>query len=347
MKMSLRNTLAERILVLDGAMGTMIQRYHLAEEDYRGKRFAAVQIPQKGNNDLLCLTQPQIIAEIHRQYLEAGADIIETCSFNSQRISMADYGMEDLVVELNEAAVRIAKEQADAMTRLTPHKPRFVVGSIGPTSKTTSLSPDVENPAFRAITFDELVEAYVEQMVVLIRGGVDALLIETVFDTLNAKAAIFAATEAMKIVGKQTEIMLSATVADSAGRTLSGQTLAAFWASVEHAGMLSVGLNCSFGAKDMKPYLKELADLATCYVSAYPNAGLPNQMGEYDETPETMASHVKPYIDERLVNIIGGCCGTTPAHIAAYAPLVEGAVPRIPKKDNQRLRLAGLEMLEI
>ena len=323
--MSLRNTLAERILVLDGAMGTMIQRYHLTEEDYRGQRFASVQIPQKGNNDLLCLTQPQIIAEIHRQYLEAGADIIE----------------------LNEAAVRIAREQADAMTKITPHKPRFVVGSIGPTSKTTSLSPDVENPAFRAITFDELVEAYVEQMVVLIRGGVDALLIETVFDTLNAKAAIYAATEAMKIAGRQTEIMLSATVADSAGRTLSGQTLSAFWASVEHAGMLSVGLNCSFGAKDMKPYLKELADLATCYVSAYPNAGLPNQMGEYDEMPETMATHVKQYIDESLVNIIGGCCGTTPAHIAAYAPLVEGAAPRIPKKDNQRLRLAGLEMLEI
>lgn len=347
MRMSLRNTLAERILVLDGAMGTMIQRYHLTEEDYRGQRFASVQIPQKGNNDLLCLTQPQIIAEIHRQYLEAGADIIETCSFNSQRISMADYGMENLIAELNEAAVRIAREQADAMTKITPHKPRFVVGSIGPTSKTTSLSPDVENPAFRAITFDELVEAYVEQMVVLIRGGVDALLIETVFDTLNAKAAIYAATEAMKIAGRQTEIMLSATVADSAGRTLSGQTLSAFWASVEHAGMLSVGLNCSFGAKDMKPYLKELADLATCYVSAYPNAGLPNQMGEYDETPETMATHVKPYIDESLVNIIGGCCGTTPAHIAAYAPLVEGAAPRIPKKDNQRLHLAGLEMLEI
>ena len=346
-KKTLREVLSERVLVLDGAMGTMIQRYGLQEKDFRGQRFAQITEKQKGNNDLLCLTQPHIIGEIHRQYLEAGADIIETCSFNSQVISMADYGMQDVVEEINYAAARIARQEADAMTEINPMKPRFVVGSIGPTSKTASISPDMEDPAYRAITFDQLTVAYTQQMQALIRGGVDALLIETIFDTLNAKAAIFAAKEAMRLTGKKVEIMLSATLSDKAGRTLSGQTLEAFLVSVMHAEMLSIGLNCSFGATDMLPFLRELARIAPCYVSAYPNAGLPNILGEYDETPHTMASHIQPFLDEQLVNIIGGCCGTSPQHIAAFAPIAKKAIPRKPAQPNQTLNLAGLEALHI
>lgn len=344
---SLRETLAERVLVLDGAMGTMIQKYGLQEKDFRGHLFGAVTEKQKGNNDLLCLTQPQVIAEIHRQYLQAGADIIETCSFNSQIISMADYGMQQVVEEMNFEAARIARQEADAMTEINPMKPRFVVGSVGPTSKTASISPDMEDPAYRAVDFDQLAEAYTQQMTALIRGGVDALLIETVFDTLNAKAAIYAAKEAMRLVDKKVEIMLSATLSDKAGRTLSGQTLDAFLTSVAHADMLSIGLNCSFGATDMLPFLRELARMAPCYVSAYPNAGLPNVFGEYDETPHIMAKHIQPFLDEQLVNIIGGCCGTSPQHIAAFAPLAKKATPRKPAKPSTTLNLSGLEALHI
>ncbi|MDR1729355.1 MAG: methionine synthase [Prevotellaceae bacterium] len=345
MTKNLRNELTRRILVLDGAMGTMIQQYKLTEADYRGERFRDSQFLQKGNNDLLCLTQPHIIREIHEKYLQAGADLIETCSFNSQRISMTDYGMEGYIKELNLAAARIARSVADEYTAQHPDKPRFVIGSVGPTGKTASISPDVSNPAMRGVTFRELAGAYQEQMEALIEGGVDALLIETIFDTLNAKAAIFAAGEAMKKTGKKVELMLSATIADRSGRTLSGQTVAAFLASVAHADVLSVGLNCSFGAKDLKPFLREVSDLAPWFVSAYPNAGLPNQFGEYDETPETMASQVKEYIDERLVNIIGGCCGTTPAHIATYQALIKNAGVRKPCGKNHNLVLSGLDVL--
>lgn len=343
----MKNALQHRILILDGAMGTQIQRYNLREEDYRGKRFANCTILQRGNNDLLCLTQPQIISEIHHAYLEAGADIIETCTFNAQRISMEEYGMADHVREINLAATRLARAAADEFTARNPEKPRFVAGSVGPTPKTCSMSPDVNNPAFRALTFDDLADAYVEQMTALIEGGVDTLLIETIFDTLNAKAAIYAAHKAMEQCGKRVEIMLSATVADISGRTLSGQTIDAFMASVAHAGMLSIGLNCSFGAAQLKPYLQEISKRADCYVSAYPNAGLPNEMGLYDETPETMAAQVKQYIDEQLVNIIGGCCGTSPAHIAAYGKLIENAIPRKPRPKHTHLQLAGLELIEI
>ncbi|MDD3491333.1 MAG: methionine synthase, partial [Paludibacter sp.] len=343
--MNLRSIPENRILILDGAMGTMIQRHKLAEKDYRGSRFADSEILQKGNNDLLVLTQPEIIYGIHCKYLEAGADIIETNTFNAQRISMEDYGMGHLVTEINTEAARLARKAADEYTAKNPQKPRFVAGAVGPTNKTASMSPDVNNPAYRAVSFDDLVLAYKEQILALIEGGVDALLIETIFDTLNAKAAIFAAEEAMAELGKRVEIMLSATVADTSGRTLSGQTIRAFLASVSHAKLFSIGLNCSFGAKDLKPYLEEISAHAACFVSAYPNAGLPNQFGEYDETPETMAAQVKDYFDEKLVNIIGGCCGTTPDHIAEYQKLIEGREVRKPAQTATDLQLSGLEAL--
>lgn len=328
----------------------MIQQHKLKEADYRGSRFAEAAIPQKGNNDLLVLTQPEIIHNIHCQYLEAGADIIETNTFNAQSVSMEDYGMQAHIREINLEAARLARKAADAYTAKTPDKPRFVAGSIGPTNKTASLSPDVNNPAYRAITFDQLAVAYKEQMLALIEGGVDALLIETIFDTLNAKAAIFAAHEAMAEAGKKVGLMISVTVTDKSGRTLSGQTIRAFLASVEHADILSIGLNCSFGAKDLKPYLQEIAKYSSHYISVYPNAGLPNQFGEYDESPETMAAQVQEFIDEGLVNIIGGCCGTTPEHIAAFAQMVKFADLRIPndsQKDEGTLYLSGLEHLAI
>lgn len=343
----LRKILKERILILDGAMGTMIQRHGLTEKDFRGERFADWNVQLKGNNDLLVLTRPDVIQSVHAQYLEAGADIIETNTFNAQTISMEDYNMGALVREINLEAARLAREVADEYTAKQPTKPRFVAGSVGPTNKTASMSPDVNNPSLRTVTFDDLVVAYQEQMIALIEGGVDALLIETVFDTLNAKAALYAAEEAMKQTGRRVELMVSATVADSSGRTLSGQTIRAFLASVSHADLLSVGLNCSFGAKDLKPYLQEVADHAPWYVSAHPNAGLPNQFGEYDETPATMARQIKEYIDEQLVNIIGGCCGTSPAHIAEYKALLENAAIRKPKAKNINLELSGLELLEV
>ena len=345
--MNLRTELQSRILILDGAMGTMIQRHKLTEKEYRGQRFADVGILQKGNNDLLTLTQPDIIQSIHAAYLEAGADIIETNTFNAQRISMEDYGMGAYVHEINSTAVKLARKVADVFTAANPSKPRFVVGSVGPTNKTASMSPDVNNPAFRAVSYDDLVEAYEEQITALIEGGVDALLIETIFDTLNAKAAIFAAEKVMEKLAKRVELMLSATVADVSGRTLSGQTIGAFLTSVSHANLLSVGLNCSFGAKDLKPYLQEISSRAPVYVSAYPNAGLPNQFGEYDETPGKMALQVKEYIDEQLVNIIGGCCGTTPDHIAEYCKLIKDANVRLPKSKNNDLHLSGLEELVV
>ncbi len=341
----LQDIITERILILDGAMGTMIQQCGLTEEDFRGERFTDLPGLQKGNNDLLCLTCPEVIAGIHNRYLTAGADIIETCSFNAQRISMADYGCEHLCREINLAAAAIARQCAEAVS--TPDKPRFVAGSVGPTNKTCSLSPDVNDPALRTITYDELVAAYEEQMEALIEGGVDALLIETIFDTLNAKAAIYAAERVMERLGRRVPLMLSVTISDAAGRTLSGQTLDAFLASVSHAEIFSVGLNCSFGAAQMKPYLKALASRAPYYISCYPNAGLPNSLGGYDQSPADMAVQVKEYVDEQLVNIIGGCCGTTDAYIAEYTPLVKGAVPHIPPERPDALWLSGLELCEV
>ena len=347
---TLKQIINERVLILDGAMGTMIQRYNLSEQDFRGERFAGIPGQMKGNNDLLCLTRPDVIKDIHRKYLEAGADIIETNTFNAQRISMADYHMQDLCREINLAAARLARELADEYTAKPPHKPRFVAGSVGPTNKTCSMSPDVNNPALRALTYDELATAYQEQMEALLEGGVDALLIETIFDSLNAKAAIYAAETAMKKTGREVPLMLSVTVSDIAGRTLSGQTLDAFLASVQHAPIFSIGLNCSFGAKQLKPFLEGLAARAPYYISAYPNAGLPNSLGQYDQTPEEMASEVKEYIDEGLVNIIGGCCGTTEEYIAKYQELIiSGSAwvpPHIPATTPERLWLSGLELLE-
>ncbi|MBQ9499201.1 MAG: methionine synthase [Bacteroidaceae bacterium] len=344
------NTLAqlvrERVLVLDGAMGTMIQQYNLTEEDFRGNLLKDIPGQLKGNNDLLCLTRPDVVTDIHRKYLEAGADIIETNTFNATSISQQDYQTAFLVRGINVAAARLARALADEYTAKTPEKPRFVAGSVGPTNKTCSMSPDINNPAYRSLTFQELSQAYVVQMTALLEGGVDALLIETIFDTLNAKAAVYAAQEAMRMVGREVPLMLSVTVSDG-GRTLSGQTLEAFLASLEHAHPFSVGLNCSFGAHDMKPYLEQLARRAPYYITAYPNAGLPNSLGQYDETPAHMASEIKNFLDEGLVNIVGGCCGTTDAFIAAYQPLVAHAVPHQPVEPSGNLWLSGLELLEV
>ncbi|MDR3218654.1 MAG: methionine synthase [Dysgonamonadaceae bacterium] len=346
----LEKLLNERILILDGGMGSLIQQYNLVEEDYRGSQFAHLPGSLKGNGDMLCITRPDVIQAIHAAYLEAGADIIETNSLNMTSISMSDYGMETYIKELNLAAARIAKEVADKYTRQNPDKPRFVAGSIGPTNKTASISPDVANPAYRSVTFDELYDAYKEQILALIEGGVDALLIETAFDTLNVKAALMAAEHSIQELKKEIPLMVSFTIAGKSGRILSGQTLEAALASISHVPLLSVGLNCSFGARDMKPFIKELERIAPCYTSAYPNAGLPNSLGQYDETPESMALQIKEYIDEGLVNIVGGCCGTTPAHIARYVSLVKDVKPRRPvlsKSSEQSLRLSGLDILKI
>lgn len=347
MNKTLQELVRERILVLDGAMGTMIQQYNLREEDFRGERFKDIPGQMKGNNDLLCLTRPDVIEEIHRKYLEAGADIIETNTFNSTRVSMADYHTDGYCREINLAAARLARELADEYTALNPLKPRFVAGAVGPTNKTCSMSPDVNDPAYRALTYDQLEVAYEEQIVALLEGGVDAILIETIFDTLNAKVAIYAFEEAMKKTGRTVPLMLSATVADASGRTLSGQTLEAFLASVQNAPIFSIGLNCSFGAKQLEPYLKILAEKAPYYISAYPNAGLPNSLGQYDQTPEHMALEVKDYIDEGLVNIIGGCCGTTDAFIAKYQDIIRDAKPHQPAPAPKYMWLSGLELLEV
>jgi 5-methyltetrahydrofolate--homocysteine methyltransferase len=326
---TINDCLKERILVIDGAMGTMIQRHKLEEKDYRGQRFANWPSDLKGNNDLLCLTQPQIIEGIHRQYLEAGADIIETNTFNAQVISMADYHMEALAFEINVAAARIAKKAAADFTARNPDKPRFVAGAIGPMNKTLSLSPDVNNPGFRAVSFDEVASAYYEQVKGLVEGGADLLLIETIFDTLNAKAAIFAIKKYFRDTRtKELPILISGTITDASGRTLSGQTLEAFYVSVMHARPLSIGLNCALGASEMRAHIEELSQISACYTSAYPNAGLPNAMGEYDEQPEQTAHFIEEWAANGWVNIVGGCCGTTPDHIRHIAEEVSTIRPR-------------------
>lgn len=325
----IQKTLQERILIIDGAMGTMIQRHHLSEADYRGERFNNWPSDLKGNNDLLCLTQPAIIESIHREYLEAGADIIETNTFNAQKVSLADYQMEVLAYEINLAAAKIARKAADAFSALTPGKPRFVAGAIGPMNKTLSLSPDVNNPGFRGLLWDEAVAAYTEQVKGLVDGGVDLLLIETIFDTLNAKAAIFAVKKFFQDNQlPELPIMISGTITDASGRTLSGQTLEAFYISLMHARPLSIGLNCALGAADMRSHIEELSQIAACYTSAYPNAGLPNAMGEYDEQPEETAHFLEDWAREGFVNIVGGCCGTTPDHIRHIAEHVKQFKPR-------------------
>ena len=324
----LYKALSERILVLDGAMGTMLQRYKFTEEDYRGERFKNWEYPLKGNNDLLSLTQPQAIEEVHRKYLEAGADIIETNTFSGTTIAMADYHMEDLVYELNFESAKIARKVCDEFSTANPEKPRFVAGSIGPTNKTASLSPEVNDPGFRAITFEELRVAYKQQAEALLDGGADILLVETIFDTLNAKAALFAIDEIQEERKIEIPIMVSGTITDASGRTLSGQTAEAFLISVSHLSLLSVGFNCALGAQQLTPYLETLANNSDYHISAYPNAGLPNAFGQYDESPEFMASQIREYAEKGLVNIIGGCCGTTPPHIKAIAELVKSYEPR-------------------
>jgi len=335
---SIHDLLSERILIIDGAMGTMIQRYKLTENDYRGERFKDWPTDIKGNNDLLCLTRPQIIKEIHKQYLEAGADIIETNTFNAQRVSLADYHMQDLAYEINLAAAKIARNAVDEFMDAQGHssEPRFVAGAIGPMNKTLSLSPDVNNPGYRALTFDEAMSAYYEQVKGLVDGGVDVLLIETIFDTLNAKAAIFAIKKYFRDTKqKELPVMISGTITDASGRTLSGQTLEAFYTSVIHAKPLSIGLNCALGAKEMRPHIEELSQIARCYVSAYPNAGLPNAMGEYDEQPEDTAHYIEEWAKEGFVNIVGGCCGTTPEHIRHIAEHVKNLKPReLPEQEG-------------
>lgn len=300
-------------------MGTMLQRHKFTEEDFRGERFADFPHPLKGNNDLLSLTQPQAVKDVHLQYFEAGADIAETNTFSSTTIGMADYHMEHLVYELNYESARLAREAADEFTAKNPNKPRFVAGSIGPTNRTASMSPDVNNPGFRAITFDELLIAYKEQVKALIEGGVDVLLVETIFDTLNAKAALFAIEEVKEELNINIPVMVSGTITDASGRTLSGQTVEAFLISISHLPLLSVGFNCALGADQLKPYLKRLAHNTSFSISAHPNAGLPNAFGQYDQTPQEMQKLIKDYLDDNLINIIGGCCGTTPEHIRLIA----------------------------
>jgi 5-methyltetrahydrofolate--homocysteine methyltransferase len=338
---TIRDLLNNRILIIDGAMGTMIQQHKLKEEDYRGDRFKDWKSDLKGNNDLLSLTQPSIIKNIHKQYLEAGADIIETNTFNAQKVSLADYHMEDLAYEFNVTSAQIAKQAVEEYLSENPGSgPRFVAGALGPMNKTLSLSPDVNNPGYRSLTFDEAVNAYYEQVKGLVEGGVDLLLVETIFDTLNAKAAIFSIKKYFRESGKkELPVMISGTITDASGRTLSGQTLEAFYTSIMHAKPISVGLNCALGAKEMRPHIEELSQIASCYVSAYPNAGLPNAMGEYDEQPEDTAHYIEDWAKEGFVNIVGGCCGTTPDHIRHIAEHVKNLKPRIlPKIEIQPLR---------
>ncbi len=338
---ALEKAASERILIIDGAMGTMIQRHKLDEAGYRGARFKDWPRDVKGNNDLLALTQPEIIQDIHEQYLAAGADIIETNTFNAQRISMADYGMEDLSAEINVAAAKLARAAADKYS--TAERPRFVAGAVGPTNRTASISPDVNNPGFRNVSFDQLRDAYKEQVVALIEGGSDIILIETIFDTLNAKAAGLATLEAFDATGVTLPIMISGTITDRSGRTLSGQTAEAFWYSMRHLRPFSIGLNCALGADLMRPYLAELSHVADVRISAYPNAGLPNAMGGYDETPDDMACATEPWAKDGLINIIGGCCGSTPEHIAHIAQHVAAYPPRAIPAIPPKLRLSGLE----
>ncbi len=335
--------LGQRILLLDGAMGTMIQGYHLTEADYRGERFRDWPSDLKGNNDLLSLTKPAVIREIHEQYLEAGADILETNTFNGNRLSQADYGLADYTVEIVTAAAQLARELADAWTRATPDKPRFVAGVLGPTSKTASISPDVNDPGARNTSFDELVEVYAESTRALLAADVDLILIETIFDTLNAKAAAFAVDQVFAEDGVSRPIMISGTITDASGRTLSGQTVEAFYNSLRHVSPLAIGLNCALGPDLLRPHVAEMARLAESYTTFHPNAGLPNELGGYDMTPEQMAAHVAEWAESGFLNIVGGCCGSTPAHIRAIAHAVAGQPPRQPRAPDHRLRLSGLE----
>lgn len=344
---ALKRAMTDRILILDGAMGTMIQRHKLDEQAYRGKRFAQWPRDVKGNNDLLVLTQPDIIRDIHNAYFDAGADMVETNTFNATRIAMADYGMEELARELNVAGARLAREAADRRTHADPGKPRYVAGALGPTNRTASISPDVNDPGFRNVSFDELRSAYREAAEGLVEGGVDLLLVETVFDTLNAKAALFAIEELFDYLGMRLPVMVSGTITDLSGRNLSGQTAEAFWNSVRHVKPLTIGLNCALGAKDLRPYVAELSRVADTHICAYPNAGLPNEFGEYDETPETTASHIREWAESGLLNVVGGCCGTTPDHIRAMAEAVAGLKPRVVPEVPRRLRLSGLEAFEL
>ena len=340
---ALEQAARERILVIDGAFGTMIQGYSLDEAAYRGERFKDWHRDVKGNNDLINITQPHIVEAIHNAYLEAGADIIETNTFSSTTIAQADYGMEAIAAELNLEGARAARRAADAWTAKTPDKPRFVAGAIGPTNRTASLSPDVNRPGFRNVDFDELRLAYKEEVKALIDGGVDMILVETIFDTLNAKASLFAVDEVFGEMGVTLPVMISGTITDASGRTLSGQTTEAFWYSLRHTKPFSIGLNCALGPAQMRQYIADLSRVADTRVSAYPNAGLPNEMGEYDETPEMMCDHLREWAQSGLLNIVGGCCGTTPPHIRAIAQAVADVKPRpIPELDH-RLRLSGLE----
>lgn len=344
---AIKYALQKQILVLDGAMGTMIQSYKLTESDFRGDRFANFSCDQKGHNDLLTLTKPDVIKQIHREFLQAGANIIETNTFNANAISLADYQLEDLVYELNYQAVINAREVVDEMNRKDASTPRWVAGAIGPTNKTTSMSPKVEDPGYRDVSFDDLVKVYTEQIKGLVDAGVDVLLIETIFDTLNAKAAIFAADQLLEERGLDIPIMISGTITDKSGRTLSGQTLEAFVTSMKNDRLLSIGLNCAFGAKDLVPFIQQLDTLLPVYVSVYPNAGLPNELGEYDETPGTMLSDLRELLEGRKINIVGGCCGTRPEHIKALADTVKNAEPRKIPVVEKETRLSGLELLRI
>ncbi len=341
----LQNLAKERVVILDGAMGTMIQRRKLTEADFRAERFKDHPIDLQGNNDLLTLTRPDVIKDIHKEYLEAGADIIETNTFNSTNISQAEYRLDHIAYELNYAGAELAREAADEVAAATG-EPRFVAGAIGPTSRTASLSPDVNNPGFRNVTFDELREAYKDAARGLIDGGSDLLLVETIFDTLNAKAALFGLEELFEEIGEDIPVMISGTITDLSGRTLSGQTTEAFWNSLKHVKPFSIGLNCAFGAEQMRPYVAELARVADTLVSAYPNAGLPNEFGEYDEEPEQTGAHLHKWGKDRLVNIVGGCCGTTPSHIRCIAEGVKGLPPREVPEIPKKLRLSGLEPFE-
>ena len=340
---ALKVAIEKRILLIDGAMGTMIQRHKLDEAGYRGSRFAGHEKLVKGNNDLLVLTQPGIIGDIHAAYFAAGCDIVSTNTFNAQRISLADYAMEDLSYEINVEAAKLARKAADVAAAKTPDKPRLVAGAIGPTNRTASISPDVNNPGFRNVSFDELVAAYSEQTRGLVEGGCDLILIETVFDTLNAKAAGYAVLEVFDELGVELPIMISGTITDRSGRTLSGQTPEAFYLSIKHLKPFAVGLNCALGAELMRPYLAEIAAIAQSYIIAYPNAGLPNAMGDYDEGPHEMACHLGPWAKEGLLNIVGGCCGSTPEHIAEIGQAVSQFKPRKIPKIERRMRLSGLE----
>ncbi|CAG0959954.1 partial 5-methyltetrahydrofolate--homocysteine methyltransferase, partial [Rhodocyclaceae bacterium] len=341
----LRDLLAQRILILDGAMGTMVQRHQLGEADYRGERFREHAKDLKGNNDILLLTRPDVIGGIHEQYLAAGADILETNTFNATRISQAEYGLEDLAYEINVAGAKLARAAADKFS--TPAKPRFVAGVLGPTGRTCSLSPDVNDPGFRNVSFDELMESYVEAARGLTDGGADILLVETIFDTLNAKAALFAIEKFFDEAGRRWPIMISGTITDASGRTLSGQTAEAFWNSLRHARPLSFGLNCALGAKELRQYVEEIGRVADCYVSAHPNAGLPNAFGGYDETPQMLADELADWARHGLLNIAGGCCGTSPDHIAAIAGALAAIPPRKPAAPDRKLRLAGLEPFNV